>query len=72
MADSQASLRQSLANVEAQIVALTSNVALNYSLDGESVSPVTDLRSLIEMRDLLREQLIREEGPAEVRAVGTT
>lgn len=69
---SAASLRRSLANVEAQIESLTANVSPDYSLDGQSESLSSHLSNLFKIREGLIAAIIQAEGPAEVRVRGTT
>jgi hypothetical protein len=69
---SATSLRQSLANVEAQIATLTASVRPDYSLDGQSESLSTHLKNLFEVRKQLIDAIIQSEGPTEVHVVGTT
>jgi hypothetical protein len=70
MADSLANLRQTLANVEAQLVTLTGQILPDHSLDGEGVQWGAHVQYLLAWRKDLREQIIAEEGPTEIRSQG--
>jgi hypothetical protein len=70
MADSVTNLQQMIANVETQILALTTSAYPSVSLDGESVDLGAERDRLVKLRDDLRKQLINEEGPAEEHVQG--
>lgn len=70
MADSVTNLLAAIANVEAQILALTTLAYPSVSLDGESVDLGAERDRLVKLRADLRQQLIDEEGPAEEHVQG--
>lgn len=70
MADSVTNLTQAIANVEASILTLSSQILPASSLDGESIDLGAELDRLIKRRKELREQLLAEEGPAEEHVHG--
>lgn len=72
MPDSVDVLRRALANVEAQIEALSTVPPVAYGLDGESVDTSRTMDRLLAQQVALRAAVIAAEGPSEVRVTGTT
>lgn len=72
MADSLTTLQAALANVEAQILALSVVPPIDYALDGESVNVSLPLWKLLQMQAQLRAAIIAAEGPVEIQLQGTT
>lgn len=70
MATSSDNLLQMIANVEAALLALPVTALPSSSLDGESIDLGAERDRLVKLRKELREQLIAEEGPVEVRVQG--
>jgi len=69
-------LRQAYENLTAKYAEATANPKPSYSIDGQSVSHESFLRSLLDQIEKLREQLRAngdpEFGPYELRSRGTT
>lgn len=70
--DHLASLKRTLANVNARIEELTGSLAPDYSLDGQSESLASYLATLRKQQTDLRAEIIAAEGPVEVHVIGTT
>ena len=68
--DSVTLLKQSIANVDAQLADLTAGVNPDYSLDGESVQLAAYRTQLLKDRADLVKALIQAEGHEDVFTVG--
>lgn len=70
--DNSDSLRRSLANVEAQIEALTASPFPDHNLDGQGTQWGTHLERLMRLRQSLVELIVQADGPVEIHVVGLT
>lgn len=72
MATNLENLNAALANVDAQLAAITATPKPTYSIDGKSVSWGEHFNNLIAAREKLIPLIIQAEGPTELHVTGTT
>lgn len=72
LADSTGTLYAALANLDANIAAVTASPKPDYSLDGKSVSWAGYLSMLLSQREKLVAAIIQAEGPTELHVQGMT